>query len=103
MCPRDTCKLLTLLKLCGTPHWAHVSNIFVLYQTLCCDTSFMSSTNVAITGPDCFLPNGKHSLSSLNRDLSHSTVGKIPVPVLNHTSPQSLQAIKKFSPAFFLA
>lgn len=65
VCPRGTHKLLTLLKLCGTQHWAHVSNIFVLYQALCCDTSFMSSTNVAITDPDRFLPNGKHSLSSL--------------------------------------
>lgn len=34
VCPRGTCKLLTLLKLCGSQHRAHVSNICVFGTTV---------------------------------------------------------------------
>lgn len=46
--PRGTHKLLTLLKLCGTPtpgtRQQHLrAHLALPYQTLCCDTSFTSS------------------------------------------------------------
>lgn len=76
--PRGTHKLLTLLKLCGTQHRAHVSNIYVLIwhcRTKPCVVTHHShpadhgpSNNVAITGPDRFLTNSKHSLSSLRAE-----------------------------------
>lgn len=78
VCPGGMRKLLTLPKLCGIWHRAHVSNICVFgtpVPNLCVVTHHSypadhgSGNSVAITGPDHFLPNNKHSLSSLKIEI----------------------------------
>lgn len=77
VCPGGRHKLLTLLKLCGTPYRARQQHLCVRHPgTKPCVTTHHSypadhgsGNNVAITGPDRFLPNNNHSLSFLKIEI----------------------------------